>query len=470
MKLRMLTLAMVTAAALWSCSTAERPEEKGKEAAFVDVRLSPDPENALRYDLAVSLTEPSAIVVRWSAEDGSVGTRTRVDDTLSATHTLRLIIFKPRTEYALQVGLPRTSDTLWSQPKRFVTDSLPSGMMSFTNLMPGYSYSFDGFIHVGDKESGTLYLLDSKCNVVWYQPTEGRAVICSNYDEASSSFACIIGFTDDDFVGEYVYVVDLYGNVKVRMHYSQLANPRVHHDVRILPGNRLLVLNQVSREYDLSKWGGAVRDTVTGDGFTIMDFSGKVLQTWSALDFVAPDEDPNILGDAGEYVLPPKQDYLHANSVCMCPDGNYLISFNKNSQVWKVDSKTGKLLYRLGKNGNVALNDSTAFSDRQHSAYESADGGTVIFDNGFSRHVSRVIEYKVDGEGKKAEVLHCAPLPSADFTRNQGGAELLEGDRVLYAATLSKNIGIMDFNGNLMWHYHTSHAIYRAFLIDIDNK
>ena len=466
----MLTFTIAAAAALWSCSPAQRQGEVEDGADFVDVSLSADTSNVLRYDLSVALTAPAGIVVKYGEEDSPAATRLRNDDTVSVKHSLKLIIFKPETKYWLRAGIPRTKDTLWSDVKRFATGSLPEGMMKFTDLMPAYSYSFDGFLHVGDKEAGTLYLVDSKCNVVWYQPTEGKAVICSNYDEASSSFACIIGFTDDDFVGEYLYVVDLYGNVKVRMHYSELVNPRVHHDVRILPGNRLLVLNQVSREYDLSKWGGAVRDTVTGDGFTIMDFSGKVLQTWSALDFVAPDEDPNILGDAGEYVLPPKQDYLHANSVCMCPDGNYLISFNKNSQVWKVDSRTGKLLFRLGRNGNVALDDSAAFSDRQHSAYENADGGTVIFDNGFSTHVSRVIEYKVDGSGRKAQVLHCVNLPSEDFTRNQGGAEILDGGRVLYAATLSKNIGIMDMNGNLMWHFHTSHPIYRAYLIEHINK
>lgn len=106
MRIRMLTFTIAAAAALWSCSPAQRQGEVEDGADFVDVSLSADTSNVLRYDLSVALTAPAGIVVKYGEEDSPAATRLRNDDTVSVKHSLKLIIFKPETKYWLRRGFP----------------------------------------------------------------------------------------------------------------------------------------------------------------------------------------------------------------------------------------------------------------------------------------------------------------------------------------------------------------------------
>jgi outer membrane protein assembly factor BamB len=72
--------------------------------------------------------------------------------------------------------------------------------------------------------------------------------------------------------------------------------------------------------------------------------TGEVLFEWNSLDHVGLEE---------SYSRPSKDqegsfDYLHINSIDVDHDGNLLVSSRNTWTVYKVDSKTGEVIWRLG--------------------------------------------------------------------------------------------------------------------------
>jgi len=44
-----------------------------------------------------------------------------------------------------------------------------------------------------------------------------------------------------------------------------------------------------------------------------------------------------------------------AGSLNFDKDSNYIISFYNNGQIWKVDAHTGKVIWKFGKGGTIAM-------------------------------------------------------------------------------------------------------------------
>lgn len=468
--MRIVGLLLIVGFLLSACQSEEGDKQMVEsDNELIDiVRIQDDPDNVLRIDVEVTMREPAALkLVYWKDGNESVKRELIFDDQKQSWAT-KLILLEEQTKYWLKVYASNQNGMVEeSKPFQFITKALPDGLMKFTNLMPDYTYTFNGYIHVGNKQQGTLYLINAEGKVVWYQPTDDLSVICSGFDPKTKTFQAILGFNpNESFTGEYIYVVDLYGNVKLKKYYAHLDNPYFHHDIQMLDNGDLVVVNQIRQSFDLTRWGGSSNEMVTGDGFSILDFSGNTKWTWSAFDFISPEDDPDIMGDRGEFQYTPREDWLHANTAYPCPDGDFLVSFNRIRQVWKVDGRTGEVIYKLGRNGDVHLTNLEDFSDRQHAASLTPDGDVMIYDNGYTNKRSRVMAYRINEITKQAEVTMRIVLPKEDFSVNQSSAYCMDNDRILFGSVVPKTIGVIDKNGNLMWHYKTNRPFYRALYID----
>src|SRR5215210_1358962 len=75
-------------------------------------------------------------------------------------------------------------------------------------------------------------------------------------------------------------------------------------------------------------------------------------------------------------------DYFHINSIDVDHDDNLLISARETSTIYKVDRKTGEVVWRLGgKKSDFEIGPGTRFA-YQHDARRQRDGTITIFDNG----------------------------------------------------------------------------------------
>jgi len=151
----------------------------------------------------------------------------------------------------------------------------------------------------------------------------------------------------------------------------------VHEFILTSRGTALIAIyNEVTA--DLSSVGGPVDGKlVEGIVQELAIPSGRVLFEWHSLDHVPLDESYRTAETPQGNV-----DYFHLNSIGVDVDGNLLVSARHTSTVYKLDRRSGEVLWRLGgKMSDFQLGAGARF-DFQHDARGHADGTLTVFDNG----------------------------------------------------------------------------------------
>jgi hypothetical protein len=104
--------------------------------------------------------------------------------------------------------------------------------------------------------------------------------------------------------------------------------------------------------------------------------TGRVLFEWRSFDHVGLDESLQTqVTPAGNV------DYFHLNSIDIDRDGNLLVSARHTSAVYKVDRRTGAVIWRLGGKKSDWHIDPAATFAFQHDVRRRPDGSITLFDN-----------------------------------------------------------------------------------------
>ncbi|MDX6467289.1 MAG: hypothetical protein QOI27_2329 [Gaiellaceae bacterium] len=175
---------------------------------------------------------------------------------------------------------------------------------------------------------------------------------------------------------------------------------------------------------DLSPYGAAAAGTLIEGVFQEIDISsGKVLLEWHSADHVTPDESYIPAVDAW--------DYFHLNAIGVAEDGNLLVSARHTSTVYKVDRRTGAVIWRLGgKKNEFELGPDARFAF-QHDPRAHPGGLVSLFDNGAAstdtaiEPTSRAIVLALDTGAMKATLVEAIPNPHGSLTTAMGNMQLL---------------------------------------------
>ncbi len=173
----------------------------------------------------------------------------------------------------------------------------------------------------------------------------------------------------------------------------------------------------------LSGMGRPVMDSVVQE---IDIKTGLVLFEWHALDHIPLSESffkPSTPG----FVYDP----YHLNSIAIDRDGNLILSMRNTWADYKIDHRTGAVIWTLGSNRSsfrLGPGTATAF---QHDLVVQPDGTYTIFDDGAGppnvHSQSRAIRIRVDAKKMTVTLVkqyeHVPPLLSAF----EGGAQALPG-------------------------------------------
>ena len=153
--------------------------------------------------------------------------------------------------------------------------------------------------------------------------------------------------------------------------------------------------------------------------------TGKVLFEWHSLDHVD-------IKDSWSPILSPF-DYFHVNSIDVDLDGNLLVSARNTWGVYKLDRKTGAVIWRLGsKSTDFELGPGVQFM-YQHDARAHPDGTITLYDDGAgsASHQSRAIRLGLSMADRRAvllqEFLHPTPLTAFAM----GNAQFLSNGNVV---------------------------------------
>jgi outer membrane protein assembly factor BamB len=242
------------------------------------------------------------------------------------------------------------------------------------------------------------------------------------------------------------------------------------HELRVQPNGDVLLfgLDELTGQ-NLSHLGGPSYTTIVGDVVERITSAGEVTFAWDSLQHLSIDNIDLISTTLDR----PAVDFTHGNSIDVMDDGNYLVSFRDMSQVIKLDSTTGAMLWKLGgKDGQFTfVNDPLNGFSCQHGAREMPNGDIILFDDG-DGHMpaqSRAVEYQLDTTAMTATLVWSAEDDPALYCYIFGYADRLANGHTVVAYGTTEHIQEVDENGKVVWDIADplpDYGIYRAYHLD----
>jgi hypothetical protein len=323
-------------------------------------------------------------------------------------------------------------------------------------------------------------IVDEKGSPVWFRKVPDPATVAIDFKVQQyrnkpvlTWWEGTIGGTGGQGVGqgEFVIADTSYRELtRVRAAGSEQAD---QHDFVITPNDTALFWVYDPVPYDLSALGGPA-DGVLHDG-VIQEIdirTGQRIFEWRARDHVTLDESyaPLPAGDSAH--LP--YDYFHANSVGLDADGDILASARHTWGVYKIDRKSGKVIWRMGgKKSDFTVEEKATFS-WQHDFRRRRDGSYSLFDNGAGitkqREQSRGLVIKVDEAARTVafvqEFLHPEKLSAptqANFRELADGGSFIGWGQKPYFTEYAPD-GTVRLDG----HLPLDNQSYRAYKAEWD--
>ncbi len=308
--------------------------------------------------------------------------------------------------------------------------------------------AFEGFIFLRESVSpGAQFMINSEGKIVWYQLSD--TIIIRVYTPYDRSY---IGLYSNTEIHEIAYD----GDTLLKLSHGEGGfDKNLHHELIKDKDNNIIALTKEIIPIDLSELGGRQLDTIKTDGIIKLSRSGQKLWSWS-LDQVM---DPFTYPEINKH----KNDWGHANALTIDKDGHYIISWRDFSQVWKINSTTGELIWKYG--AETIKNDQDKFY-HQHSINKNFDGDYMVLDNGVAniRKSSRAVMFNSFGDSIRNTLT--IDLPDSLFTFKQGSVYQFAEDRFLFSSTMSKTLIITNRQGDIIWLAKSGHGYYRAYYLD----
>jgi Arylsulfotransferase (ASST) len=202
-----------------------------------------------------------------------------------------------------------------------------------------------------------------------------------------------------------------------------------HHAFHLTPEGSALFTIFRQTHTDLSAVGGPKHGGLLESVIQEIDISsGRLLFQWNSLDHVS-------ITESYRSYYGPYWDYMHANSVDLDDDGNLLISARNMHAIYKVDRKTGEIIWRLGgKRSDFELTTGTRFA-WQHDFVRVGSGHYTVFNNASNGVIhtasqSTGLMLEVNQERKLVTLLHSYNHSPPLLCSTQGSVQVLPSGEV----------------------------------------
>jgi hypothetical protein len=289
------------------------------------------------------------------------------------------------------------------------------------NTAPGYIFVAP---KKGAGQDGPM-ILDNSGQPVWFHPLQKEDGIAMDFKVQRYRGEPVLTFWEGKVVGghglgEYVIADSSYRELRrVRAGNGYHGD---HHEFLITPQETALITIFNPVPTDLSSVGGP-KDGMVLDGIAqeVDIESGEVLFEWHSLDHVELDE-----------TFFKAFDYFHINSIDVDHDSNLLISARNTSTVYKIERKSGEVIWRLGgKKSSFEMGPGTR-TRYQHDARRQPDGTITIFDNGNLKfdEQSYGLVLEADEDNMNATLVHEYPHPQGRLVGTQGSVQVLPNGNV----------------------------------------
>lgn len=245
------------------------------------------------------------------------------------------------------------------------------------------------------------------------------------------------GWEEIDPTGNVTRSLGCEGGLQARFH-DMIAEPE---------GSYWLMCDEV-RTMGLSASGGVAAARVTGTQVQHRSAAGDLLFRWSPFDHFAI-TDVDSTARAG-----PNVNWTHGNALTLDHDGNLLVSFRTLSEITKIDSRTGDVMWRMGglRNQFTFQGTATPAFARQHGVRAASAGRILLLDNLGESSGSRAEVYEVSTGAARVARLVASLASSPGVVAQVGGTtQPLPNGRALIAFGDGGRVEEYDSLGNVVW-------------------
>jgi len=251
--------------------------------------------------------------------------------------------------------------------------------------------------------------------------------------------------------------IDVLGTVTRILTCADGLQPRFH-DLLVEPDGSYWVLCDDTRTMDLSELGGSSAAAVTGQVVQHVSATGALLFRWSVFDHldVADIDAADLVGSS--------VNWTHANALDLDADGNLIVSFRNLSEVVKIDTRTGGLVWRMGGARNEFAFQGTptpAFA-HQHGVRITGPGSFLLLDNLGDPGGSDAERYVFDEQARTARLVASYRSNPSVVAQLGGTTQELPGGRVLVSFGNGGRVEEYDGDGNVVWRIDRPGYVFRA--------
>jgi hypothetical protein len=233
--------------------------------------------------------------------------------------------------------------------------------------------------------SGGAFVVDSKGITRFYLPLYPASMM--NHAAVPSGLQLLedgsLLFIQDDAI----QIVNEFGHRTLYIAAADVGLREFHHDVVLLPGGNFMTMSRSYRE--LSSEDGKV-EIVCSDTIAEISPEGVLVWQWDSFDHLDPERTVGGPGLADYPVLHPDtgeevRDWTHANALVYREDDrSILLSLRHQNWVILIDHSSGRVLWRLGAEGDFDLDMGGSWFHHQHAPEWQEDGSLLLYDNGIN--------------------------------------------------------------------------------------
>jgi hypothetical protein len=404
-----------------SSSVAANPQNV--LSAFVSTRVRGADSVAVQFDVGAH-TPPVSV----NATEDSI--------------VMPVLGLRPETEYSLNVLAYADCETTASGVMKFTTGPLPSDIPSY--VASGRDPS-PGFVVFAAGSYGLV--IDNTGRVVWYYrfPLSAGLNFQAQPNGRYLSHPALPPGTPSNAV---LVEIDPTGVVTRTLGCLKGYQARLHDFIAESSGSYWVMCDEV-RTLDLSSTGGPTNARVMGTAVQHVSSDGSLMFEWTPFDHFTIDYEAIDPADRTGATI----NWTHGNAFDFDSTGNLLISFRNLSEITKIDTHTGNVLWRLGGRANqFALegNGVLPFS-HQHGLRVVGSGRMSFLDNLGDPAGSRALRYEIDEARHTAKLAASYGSGMGVVAQIGGTTQNLPGGRTLVSFGNGGRVEEYDSTGASVW-------------------
>lgn len=285
--------------------------------------------------------------------------------------------------------------------------------------------------------SGYVAQVDNRGVPYWFRREEGNVADFKRHSTGESSYAALR--EERNICNQRSTEMVILDESFVEKERAQAVglNHTDNHDF-LMTEDEFIFISYNGSTRDLTQFGQGSNEPVCSSVIKVVNRETREVEfTWDSWDHLPYDD---------QLFDPVQPEYAHINSIEIDSDGNYLASFRRLSQVVKISSTTGEVIWKFGGKSNQFefVNDPFANLCGQHTVNRLDNGNILMLDNGQlcwpeveSRgNLSRVVEYKLNETDLTAELVWSYSQDGA-YSAAAGSSQRLENGNTLVGWGLS---------------------------------